>query len=214
HQDVQDGGGEQRQPRDPQQLAGALEERRVGVHPRRPHELLQVARHVADDEHDEHEARHGHDDLLAYRRAVQRQRPHGSYGSTPPAADPGALTRSTRGGRFEFFGTLAHVRAPRAVMRRRASCSVARRPSSFYQSLIARIGSRTASALFSSAVRSSAVSSTSITCSRPFFPSLQGTPRNSPFIPYSPSSHAAHGRIRRWSFTIASAICTAPADGA
>ena len=32
-------------------------------------------------------------------------------------------------------------------------------------------------------------------------------------MPYSPSSHAEHGK-RFWSSTMASTICTAPADGA
>ena len=58
------------------------------------------------------------------------------------------------------------------------------------------IGSRTAWADFSSAARSSAVSSISSTFSSPLRPSLQGTPRNKPESPYSPSSHAAHGRMR------------------
>jgi len=57
---------------------------------------------------------------------------------------------------------------------RGASCAA---PIGKRYSLIARMGSRTASALFSSALRSSAVSSTSMTCSRPFLPSLHGTPR-------------------------------------
>jgi hypothetical protein len=33
-------------------------------------------------------------------------------------------------------------------------------------------------------------------------------------MPYSPCSHAAHGRMRFWSCTIASTIWIAPADGA
>src|SRR5690606_5160392 len=76
------------------------------------------------------------------------------------------------------------------------------------------MGSRTASAERSSAARSSEVNSTSMMLSSPFRPSLHGTPRKSPLIPYSPSSHAEHGRIRFLSFTMASAICTAAAEGA
>ena len=69
-----------------------------------------------------------------------------------------------RGGRFEFSGRSRDRRASGdattgAVLDGTAPVVV--------HSLIARIGSRTASALFSSAARSSAVSSTSITFSRP-----------------------------------------------
>src|SRR5690606_2979539 len=78
----------------------------------------------------------------------------------------------------------------------------------------AAIVSRTAAADFSSAAFSPAVSSTSTICSIPLRPSLTGTPRNSPSIPYSPCSQAAHGRMRFLSLTIASAICTAAAAGA
>src|SRR5436190_4806927 len=53
------------------------------------------------------------------------------------------------------------------------------------QIFTAFMGSSTASALFFKAAFSSFVSSTSMTISRPFRPSLHGTPRNSPFIPYS-----------------------------
>ena len=87
-------------------------------------------------------------------------------------------------------------------------------PCASHQNLMTLMGSRTASALLASAAFSSAVSVTSMIFSMPLRPSFTGTPRKSPFMPYSPSSHAAHGRMRFWSLTIASAICTAPDDGA
>ena len=76
------------------------------------------------------------------------------------------------------------------------------------------LDSTTAAALFSSAARSSVVSVTSMIFSMPLRPSFTGTPRKWPFMPYSPWSQAEQGRIRFWSFTIASTICTAPDDGA
>ena len=76
------------------------------------------------------------------------------------------------------------------------------------------MGSRTASALFASAAFSSPVSVISTIFSSPLRPSLQGTPRKIPVNQYSPLSHAEHGRMRFWSLTIASTICTAPDDGA
>src|SRR5258708_24419620 len=63
-------------------------------------------------------------------------------------------------------------------------------------SFTADIGSRTACALFSSALRSSAVNCTSITRSTPLRPSLHRTPRNTSRNPYSPCSPAAPSRIR------------------
>src|ERR1035437_687558 len=84
----------------------------------------------------------------------------------------------------------------------------------FHQNLMTAMGSRTASALLASAAFSSAVRVTSMIFSIPLRPSFTGTPRKSPFMPYSPSSHAEHGRMRFWSSTIASTICTAPDDGA
>src|SRR5205823_10593636 len=73
---------------------------------------------------------------------------------------------------------------------------------------------RTAAADLSSAARSSPVSVIWMTCSRPLRPSLMGTPTYRSLMPYSPCRYAAHGRILRLSFRIASTISTVDAPGA
>src|SRR5207245_11345803 len=80
--------------------------------------------------------------------------------------------------------------------------------------LTAPIVSFTASADFLRAACSSGESFTSRICSNPRRPSLQGTPQYMPDNPYSPWSHAAQGRTRFLSSTIASTICVTAAEGA
>ena len=70
--DVHHNGRDQHDADDPQQLAQRPQEMRVRVEFGRSEEDLQVAEHVADDEADTEQARHGHDDLLADRRVPER----------------------------------------------------------------------------------------------------------------------------------------------
>src|ERR1019366_5515331 len=72
----------------------------------------------------------------------------------------------------------------------------------------------TDAALLCSFAVSSSVSLISYIFSIPAAPNFTGTPTNSPWMPYSPSRYAAHGRTFFLSFRIDSAISTAAADGA
>ncbi len=65
----------------------------------------------------------------------------------------------------------------RVVEEETGAATVVIAPASSYQRESTDMGSLTAWADFSSAARSSAVSSISRICSRPFLPSLHGTPR-------------------------------------
>ena len=78
----------------------------------------------------------------------------------------------------------------------------------------APIVSFTASADCLRAACSSGESFTSMICSKPRRPSLHGTPQYIPDNPYSPWSHAAQGRTRFLSSTIAATICATAAEGA
>src|SRR5436190_19527390 len=81
-------------------------------------------------------------------------------------------------------------------------------------SVTAAIVCFTTSADFLGAAFSSPVSSTAMICSRPFLPSLHGTPQYIPERPNSPSSHAAQGSTRFLSRAIDSTIWTVAEDGA
>jgi len=61
---------------------------------------------------------------------------------------------------------------------------------------------RTAAAELWSSARSPSVSSISMIASRPFLPSLQGTPKYWPLMPYSPSKYTEAGTMVFLSFSI------------
>ena len=64
--DVQNDRGDQSEAHDPERVAhGAVQKMRVAVDLVRTFEHLKVAGHVADDEADADQPRHGHHDLLA-----------------------------------------------------------------------------------------------------------------------------------------------------
>src|SRR5213594_1241008 len=109
--------------------------------------------------------------------------------------DPGC-PRRIDGKTAQYEGRKGRSNPPRIASKGRAEGPFLQVVDGRRHRVTAPIVCLTASADLLRALFSSAVSCTSTIFSRPFLPSLQGTPQYIPESPYSPSSHAAHGSSR------------------